>query len=235
MQVNYLRPFIIEIGFFLGMRSRLPSLFSGRRERARIVGAAVFLVALCLATAAPAARAQESVFTLDPAQTKIGFTLGATLHSVHGTFRLKSGQIQFDPATGAASGAVIVDATSGESGNDSRDRKMHKEIIESQKYPEIVFTPRHVAGQLTELAGGQGTTSELQVSGTFRLLGQDHEMTIPVSVKSSDGPLQVSSHFAIPYIQWGLKNPNTFVLRVSSIVNIEIQASGRIGPASSSQ
>ena len=176
VSVNYVSLFIqiVQTDFPSSGGVILPSLFSSIIVRTRKLGAAVLLAALCLATAAPAARAQESVFTLDPAQTKIGFALGATLHSVHGTFRLKSGQIHFDPATGAASGAVTVDATSGESGNDSRDRKMHKEIIESQKYPEIVFTPRHVAGQLTELTGGQGATSELQVSGTFRLLGQDH-------------------------------------------------------------
>lgn len=232
--VNHVRPFI-PTDFFFSTCSRLSSLLIGcRRGRLRVLGAVALLAALYLAAVAPAARAQQSVFNLDPAQTKIGFTLGATLHTVHGTFRLKSGQIRFDPATGAASGAVIVDATSGESGNDSRDQKMHKEIIESRKYPEIVFTPNRVAGQLTGVTSGQGT-SELQVSGTFSLLGRDHDMTIPVSVKAADGPLQVSSRFAIPYIQWGLKNPNTFVLRVSPIVNIEIQAAGHLSPAPPSQ
>jgi polyisoprenoid-binding protein YceI len=68
---------------------------------------------------------------LDPAQMKIDFTLGDALHTVRGAYKLKRGQIRFDPITGKANGAVIVDATSGESGNKSRDKKMHKEDLES--------------------------------------------------------------------------------------------------------
>jgi len=81
------------------------------------VRSVVFFAAVCTLALAPALRAQEAVVTLDPAATKIDFTLGATLHTVHGTFKLKSGEIRFDPATGKASGAVIVDATSGYTDN----------------------------------------------------------------------------------------------------------------------
>ena len=85
--------------------------------------------------------AQQITVNLDPAQTKIQWTLGAALHTVHGTFKLRSGSVTFDPQSGAASGEIIVDATSGESGNHSRDKKMHKEVLESQRYPEIIFSP----------------------------------------------------------------------------------------------
>ena len=96
------------------------------------------LAALILA---PASRAQESVVQLDPAQTKIEFSLGGNFHTVHGKFALKSSAIRFDPSSGKISGAIVVDATSGDSGNSGRDKKMHREILESAKFPEIVFTP----------------------------------------------------------------------------------------------
>ena len=51
------------------------------------------------------------------------------------TFRLKRGSIQFDNATGAASGELVVDSASGESGSDGRDKKMHKDILGK---PEIL-------------------------------------------------------------------------------------------------
>jgi polyisoprenoid-binding protein YceI len=175
-------------------------------------------------------HAQERILTLDPAQTKIDYTLGATLHTVHGTFQLKSGEIRFDPQTGAASGSIIVDAKSGQSGNDSRDGKMHREIILSQKFPEIIFKARHVAGSLKELAQLKAA-SEVQVAGVFELLGKDHDMTLTVSVQPSGGQLQASSRFAVPYIEWGLKNPNTFVLKVSPTVDIDIHAAGRLTPS----
>ena len=68
-------------------------------------------------------RRNKGLFTLDPAQTKINFTVDSTLHTVHGDFRLKRGGIQFDNSTGAASGELVVDSASGESGSDGRDRK----------------------------------------------------------------------------------------------------------------
>ena len=45
------------------------------------------------------------------------------------------------------------------------------------------------------------------------------------------GNLQITTHIDIPYVQWGLKNPSNFLLRVSDNVTIEIQATGRVNPA----
>src|SRR5271166_4023736 len=119
--------------------------------------------------------AQQVQVTLDPAQTKIEWTLGATMHSVHGTFKLKSGAVKFDPRSGDAAGEIAVDATSGESGNHDRDADMHNKVLESARYPEITFVPRHVAGSLAE----QGK-SNLQVQGVFRIHGADHDFTLPM-------------------------------------------------------
>jgi polyisoprenoid-binding protein YceI len=102
---------------------------------------------------------------------------------VHGTFRLKSGRIVFDPATGNASGALVVDATSGESGNESRDKRMHTSIIESRKYTEIVFTPGRVEGSLAP----QGS-STVQVHGKFRLMNVDHELKRAGDGRSASRP-----------------------------------------------
>ena len=98
-----------------------------------------FALAVSVFVLAPALRAQDVVVNFDPAATQVDFTLGATLSTVHGIFKLKSGQIDFDPATGKAGGAVILDATSGNTDNSSRDKKMHGEILESAKFPEIAF------------------------------------------------------------------------------------------------
>ena len=99
-----------------------------------------------LAAVCSPALAQETVFQLDPAKTEVAFTLTDPLHTVHGTFKLKSGTIRFNPTTGEAGGKVVVDATSGASGNGSRDRKMHKEVLESPKYSEITLTPVRFKG-----------------------------------------------------------------------------------------
>jgi polyisoprenoid-binding protein YceI len=175
---------------------------------------------------APASLAQESIVQLDPGQTKIEFSLSGNMHTVHGKFALKSSTIRFDPSSGKISGAIVVDATSGDSGNGGRDKKMHREILESAKFSEIVFTPM----QMTGAVAAEGA-SKVEVSGQFRLHGQDHDVTLPVDIKTDGRNLQITTHIEIPYVQWGLKNPSNFFLRVADKVAIDIEAAGRVQSA----
>ena len=189
------------------------------RGRARARFCLTVFVALVFHSAIPGLRAQETSVRLDPAKTKIEFTLGDVLHTVHGRFDLKTGLIRFDPSTGKISGQVVADATSGESGNGTRDRKMQKEVLESEKFPEITFTPNRWKGALS----GHGT-SRIEIAGRFSMHGQDHEVTLPIDVRADGRQLTIASQIIIPYVQWGVKNPSTFILRVSDKVTIDIHA-----------
>jgi polyisoprenoid-binding protein YceI len=188
------------------------------------IGALLLCAAALLIGTPRSVLAQETVFTFNPAATQVHFTLAATLHTVHGTMHLKSGQIRFDPATGRASGEVVVDATSAETGNGSRDKKMHREVLQSARYPDIVFTAERVAGMIQPTG-----TSQLQLSGTFELDGRTHPMTFPVTIeRTANGDVRAKAALAIPYIQWGLKNPSTLFLRVGDHVDMEIDAAGQL-------
>jgi polyisoprenoid-binding protein YceI len=155
---------------------------------------------------------------LDPAMTDIQFTLHDVLHTVHGTFKLKKGSISFDPDSGRASGEIVVDVTSGASGSDARDSRMHKEILESQRYPEATFIPDHVNGKLAQ----QGS-SQMDVHGVFKLHGVDHELTLHVQAGKAGGQYTASTHFVIPYVQWGIRNPSNFLLKVDKTVDMDIK------------
>lgn len=172
------------------------------------------------------AWAQRVEVHLDPSQTQIHFTLGATLHTVHGGFKLKSGSVTFDPNTGKASGEVVIDAASGNSENAGRDSKMHTTVLASARYPDIVFTPQQIQGHVAL----EGRT-QAQIQGTIRLHGSEHAVTLPVKTQISGGKLLATLHFTIPYVQWGLKDPSTFILRVDKTVNIEVDLAGQITPA----
>jgi len=163
------------------------------------------------------ARAQQLAFDFDPSHTQVEFTLNSTIHTVRGTFALKRGAITLDPASGNAAGQIVVDAASGNTGSDARDRRMHKEILESGKFPEIIFTPDRVEGQIPAEGDFQ-----LNVHGTFRLHGADHEIILPVRAKKNAGVISATLQFSIPYIQWGLKNPSNFFLRAADHVDITI-------------
>jgi polyisoprenoid-binding protein YceI len=99
-------------------------------------------------TARTPTLAMPVVLTVDPAQSTVHWSLDSSLHTVHGTFKVKRGIVTVDPDTGKAKGEIVVDAASGESGNDSRDRKMHKEVLESGQYAEVTFRPDHVDGTI---------------------------------------------------------------------------------------
>jgi polyisoprenoid-binding protein YceI len=186
--------------------------------------AAILAVALSVVILAPALRAQEAVITLDQAATQIDFTLPATLHTVHGTFKLKSGQIHWDLATGRASGAVVIDATSGNTDNTSRDKNMHTDVLESAKFPEITFTPTQIKGAIPK----EGT-AQIEAAGVIRLHGQDHDATLTLSVQpGSAGTLQATAQLVVPYVKWGLKNPSTFLLHVPDTVSVDIHATAHV-------
>jgi polyisoprenoid-binding protein YceI len=184
--------------------------------------AAVMVLSALPQHAAPPPAAKEVVLGIDPAQSKVRWTLGTTLHTVHGTFAFKKGTIQLDPATGKASGEIVVAATSGESGNDSRDKKMHQEVLESAKFQDVIFRPAGVDGKIAP----QGAFT-VQVRGTLLLHGKEHELTVPVQAEFAGDHWTGSATFIVPFIDWGLKNPSSFLLKVNHAVEIELEMKGR--------
>jgi polyisoprenoid-binding protein YceI len=188
--------------------------------RCRRFGLAVSAVLIALVVSA---AAQDTAFQLDPAQTSVKFTLGDVLHTVHGTFHLKRGAMEFEPASGKISGEVVVDAGSGDSGSGTRDRKMNKEILESVRYPEIIFRPDQIDGAIAS----QGRSS-VRVHGIFNIHGVDHEITVPADVDMSTDHWTATVHFTVPYAKWGMKNPSTLFLRVNDSVQIDLMASGNV-------
>jgi len=182
-----------------------------------------FLLTAALILPAAAIGAEQFVLDLDPMQSKVEYKLGATLHTVEGTFALKHGHVSFDPESGKVAGEIVVDASSGQSGNDSRDRNMHKNVLESGRYPEIVFRPDRVEGKIAP----QGR-SQVQLHGTFSIHGADHEMTVPVDIEAAGGRYTADTRFQIPYTKWGMKNPSTFLLRVSDKVDLTIHTVAQV-------
>jgi len=167
---------------------------------------------------------QNVTMHLDPASTEVHWTLGDVLHTVHGTFKLKGGLIAFDPQTGTAQGEILVDVTSGESGNQSRDGHMQKDVLESGKYPQAIFHPTRVTGVLKP-----GQTQTVTVEGTFTLHGADHPLKLETKVQIDGQEAVATTHFVVPYVAWGMKDPSTFMLRVGKEVDVDVVAKGQIG------
>ena len=193
-----------------------------------VVGACL-AVALVVGCASPldaqtvAASGAEVFLTINPAESKLHWNVDSTLHMVHGTFLLKSGTVRFNPNTGDAEGEVIVSATSGESGNGSRDKRMHQEILETAKYPEVVFHAKHLDGKVS-----RSGPSDVKLTGTLSVHGSDHELTAAIHADLTGDRWTGTGKFEVPYVNWGVKDPSNFLLKVKPVVNIELEMSGTV-------
>ena len=207
-----------------------------RAFRARsltVASVAVLGLALFLAAAAPLpqlpatpAAVSEIVLTLDPAQSTVHWTVDSSLHTIHGTFALKSGTVHFDPETGKAGGEIVVAATSGESGSNSRDARMHKEILETPRYSEVIFRPTQVEGKVDQTGA-----SDVKLNGVFSIHGADHDLTALVHAELNGDRWTGTSKFEVPYVKWGIKNPSNFLFKVKPVVNVELEMSGEVKAA----
>jgi polyisoprenoid-binding protein YceI len=190
-------------------------------HRAAALCAALFLAAP-LVHPQPTARPVSLHF--EPAHTQIRWTLDDVLHTVHGSFQLKGGLVSFTPSTGAAEGELLVDLNTGNSGSAARDRKMKQDVLQVQTYPEAIFHPEKVSGTLRP-----GTTQQVTIDGTFTIRGHDHPLQMVVTAQMVDSAhVHLTTHFVVPYVQWGMKDPSTLVFRVGKQVPVDITADATV-------
>jgi polyisoprenoid-binding protein YceI len=162
-------------------------------------------------------RAAEVRF--DPERSEIRFTLGATLHTVHGRVRLEEGRVRYDPGSGDVSGRLVVDARSAETGNAMRDRQMHDEVLESGTHPFIVFTPQRVRER-------PGAGGELTLEGRLAIHGGEHPVSVPIDVARKGKSVTVEGRLEVPYVDWGMKDPSVFLLRVDDHLSVTVRLVG---------
>jgi polyisoprenoid-binding protein YceI len=178
---------------------------------------------ILLLVVAPVAFAQHHTFTATADASQVGFGLAGTGHHVSGTFHVQSGTVEFDAAAQKISGSIVVAAGSGNSGEPSRDKKMNSDVLDVAHFSEVTFEPKSFTGSL--LPSGDST---IQVTGIFTLHGTPHDMTVPMQIHSDGTNLTAKTHFTVPYVQWGLKDPSIFILKVAKEVEIDLTLVGHI-------
>ena len=166
---------------------------------------------------------QHQTFTVNPDASEIRMTLNTTHEVVNGTFHIQSGSIEFDRSSSAMSGSVVVLAASGKTGNDSRDKKMNKDVLKVDQYANVSFAPKAYTGRIAP--SGDST---IQVSGIFTLLGNPHDLTIPMQIHIDGSKATVKAKFVVPYVQWGLKNPSFLIWKAENDVAIDLNLTGQL-------
>jgi YceI-like domain len=181
---------------------------------------AVLAVAVMLA---PAAFARHQTFAVNSDASEVKMTLNTTHEVVDGTFHIQSGSIEFDRSAPKMSGSVVVLADSGKTGNDSRDKKMNKDILKVDQFATVSFAPKAYSGTIAD--SGDST---IQVSGVFTLLGTGHDLTISMQIHIDGSKATARAKFVVPYVQWGLKNPSFLIWKAENDVAIDLSLIGQI-------
>ena len=182
-----------------------------------------FVVLALVVVLAPSALAQHQAFAVDPDASEVKIKLNTTHEVVNGTFHVQSGSINFDRTASHISGIVIVAAGSGKTGNDSRDKKMNKDILKVDQFATVSFAPKTYNGTIA--ASGDST---IQVSGVFTLLGTAHDLTIPMQIHIDGSKATAKGQFIVPYVQWGLKNPSFMIWKADNDVAIDLNLVGQV-------
>jgi hypothetical protein len=121
------------------------------------------------------------------------------------------------------SGSVVVLAGSGKTGNGSRDKRMNREILQVEQHATVSFKPTSYAGVIAP--SGDST---IQVTGIFTLLDTPHGITIPMLVHLEGTIATAKAHLAVPYIQWGLKDPSFLFWKADRDVAIDLFLTGEL-------
>jgi polyisoprenoid-binding protein YceI len=190
-----------------------------KTNRKRFACALALLVLFLSGAAAAAPR----TLLLDAKMTQILFFLDATLHTVEGSAPLVEGKIQFDLEDGTAGGTVRIDARGATTGIGMRDATMHANVLESERFPEIVFLPERIS----ELRGNSRQRAAT-VHGRIKIHGSEHPLAISVEADVDQSRIRIKARFVLPYVQWGMKDESTFLLRVGKTIEVHVDTVGTL-------
>ena len=196
----------------------------GRDRRRRTTARIGLWIFAALGAAGPLGAA-PAILVLDPDTTQIRFDVDSTLHRVKGTARLVAGEVRFDTEGGAVSGRIEIDPRSLETGNGMRDDVLHEDVLESERFPGMSFLPERA-----DVVALEGREAEVRISGRITIHGSEHPLVVPARVSVEGDRVEITARFPIPYVEWGMQDPGNFLLRVDDVVNVEVEAVGRLDP-----
>lgn len=180
------------------------------------------LLAVLFTSAACSVACAESDYRIDAAKSQVQFSLGG-FHEVNGFFKVSSGEVTFDRKTGEMTGSIVVEAASGNSGNQARDKKMKGDELHAGKFPTITFAPTQFTGILQD--SGE---SSIQVHGTFTLLGKPHTIIVPMTVTIDGNQCTAKGSLIVPYVEWGMKDPTMMFMKEAKDVKVDLTFQGTL-------
>ncbi|HZP46798.1 MAG TPA: YceI family protein [Candidatus Binataceae bacterium] len=173
----------------------------------------VAALAFCISMLAQAAGAEVLRLEPDYQKSEITATVDEPLGllrdhpSATGKFEIIKGEIDGDPEDVAHTAHVklVINATTYDSGNSSRDTTVIHSALETWKYQTIIFESSHLEDINIEVPGASGDAT---VVGNLTLHGVTRTMRVPVRVSmDTDGQFSAGGELTFDYTEFGIKPP----------------------------
>ena len=160
-----------------------------------------------------AAHAAVMRFKIDVDRSTVSVTVAQPAAWIRGdatgTFKIIDGAVSFDRANipRTARARILIDSSSYNSYNATRDRYVTEKSLEADKYPTIGFESSSVVGVVMS-SRTEGTAI---VAGYLTLHGESHAMTMSVhATLGADGVFTGDGEVKFDYEDFGVKVPAAF-------------------------
>lgn len=146
--------------------------------------------------------------TTSEARFSIDEVLRGSPFTVVGTTDQVAGQIAVDPSNPATAqlGTILINARDFATDSNNRDNAIKNEILQTNAYEYITFTPTNITGLPESVAAGESVT--FQVMGDLTMLDQTHPVTFEITLTPvSASEMTGTATATILYADWGIQIP----------------------------
>jgi polyisoprenoid-binding protein YceI len=161
---------------------------------------------LWLILACGAAGLAAADFTIDAAQSTVGFSGTSTFHDFTGTAKLVSGTVHLDAT--APSGVIEADAASMTTADTDRDERLHNFVMDVPTHPRVRF---ELTGWTPSATGGTAT-------GNWTMVGVAKPVTFPVTIAGG----RAKAHLDLNIRDWKIRTPRVIFITVGDIVGVDL-------------
>jgi len=172
--------------------------------------------------ATPSSGSGTVIYQIVPADSSASFTVGEVLNgspnTVVGTTNQVAGQVAFDPNNPASAriGPIQVDARTLVTDNNLRNRAIANQILDTNNYEYITFSPKTLSGLPDQIT--YGTSYTFKISGDLTIKGVTQQVTFDATVTPVDAThLKGSATTTVLYKDFGISIPQ--VRSVASVDN----------------
>jgi polyisoprenoid-binding protein YceI len=148
-------------------------------------------------------------YRFEVAGSSVRWELPASFQPIRGIVPLFHGFVEADPLPSGGwdvRSRIVVPAASMRTGNRLRDRTLSEKVLETGRFPEIVFELHRFTGDLSRFRPGE--TFSVEVAGDLTVHGKTAPVQFPVDVSVFPKSVILTGSFPVHWKSYGLQDPS---------------------------